>query len=142
MENLSKREGIVSVRCDYCKQPAQLVSGVAIYPHRPDLSSLRFWQCEPCNAYVGCHKNSPRHIPLGRLANAELRLWKQNAHVAFDPFWKSGQMQRRSAYAWLADQMKIDFKDCHIGMFNVEQCKDVVRITKTRESGKELSHES
>jgi hypothetical protein len=27
-------------------------------------------------------------------------------------------------------------------MFNVEQCKDVVRITKNRESGKELSHEN
>ncbi len=116
------------IACDYCRQPAQLVSGLKVYPHRPDLKSLRFWRCDPCGAYVGCHKNSPRHAPLGRLANSELRSWKQQAHSNFDPLWKTGRMNRHEAYAWLADQMKIDFKDCHIGMFNVAQCKDVVRI--------------
>lgn len=119
---------VVSVICPYCGKLAQLVSGSTIYPHRRDLSHLKFWRCDPCGAYVGCHKNSTRHVPLGRLANAELRAWKQQAHFNFDPLWKSGRMKRREAYAWLAVQMKIDFKDCHIGMFNVEQCKDVVRI--------------
>jgi hypothetical protein len=128
---------VMNVRCDYCGNPALLVSGSAIYPHRPDLKHLQFWNCEPCGAYVGCHKNSPRHVPLGRLANEELRTWKKQAHANFDPLWKTGLMKRRAAYAWLAEQMKLDFKSCHIGMFNVGQCKDVVRITKSRESGKE-----
>lgn len=132
----------MNVSCDYCGKPARIVSGSVIYPHRPDLKHLRFWHCDPCGAYVGCHKNSARHVPLGRLANEELRTWKQLAHSNFDPLWKSGRMKRRDAYAWLAEQMNLDFKSCHIGMFNVEQCKDVVRITKNRESGKELSHEN
>lgn len=122
----------MKVRCDYCGKPARLVTGLVIYPHRPDLSHLRFWMCDPCSAYVGCHKNSDRHVPLGRLANAELRTWKQQAHSNFDPLWKSGEMSRRDAYTWLADQMKLDFKKCHIGMFNVEQCKRVVQIIAAR----------
>lgn len=116
------------IRCDYCKQPTQLVSGLKIYPHRPDLKGLRFWSCDPCGAYVGCHKTSPKHAPLGRLANAELRAWKQRAHSNFDPLWQFGRMRRREAYQWLAREMKIDFKSCHIGKFNVQQCKDVVQI--------------
>lgn len=57
--------------CSYCNNEAKLVSGNVIYPHRPDLAYLRFWQCAPCAAYVGCHKGTTK--PLGRIANAELR---------------------------------------------------------------------
>ncbi len=122
----------MKVRCDYCGSPAQLVTGSEIYPHRADLRHLRFWSCEPCSAYVGCHKNSNRNVPLGRLANAELRIWKQLAHSNFDPIWKSGRLNRREAYSWLADEMNLDLKRCHIGMFNVEQCKRVVQIIAAR----------
>lgn len=48
------------VKCDYCGNDAMLVSGRAIYPHRPDLFRLNFWQCAPCDAYVGCHKREGR----------------------------------------------------------------------------------
>lgn len=44
------------VICDYCGNKAAQVTGRKIYPHRPDLFSLRFWHCEPCKAWVGCHK--------------------------------------------------------------------------------------
>ena len=123
------------VVCDYCGKPAELVSGLRIYPHRPDLKDLRFWNCDPCLAYVGCHKNSDRNAPLGRLADAELRFWKQQAHANFDPLWKTGQMKRREAYSWLASELKIAFTNCHIGMFNVEQCKRVVDFVTKRDAG-------
>jgi hypothetical protein len=82
----------------------------------------------PCDAWVGTHKNSPTHAPLGRLANAELRAAKRAAHAAFDPLWKGGQMSRSKAYALLAQKMGIDPKDSHIGMFDVEQCKTVILL--------------
>ena len=69
--------------------------------------------------------------PLGRLANAELRQWKQRAHAAFDPVWKARHMSRRDAYAWLAGQMGIKPQDCHIGMFDVNQCRAVVEAVET-----------
>lgn len=122
------------VTCAYCNKPAELVGGEEIYPHRPDLYQKKFWRCRPCKAYVGCHKPNVGYgdgtRPLGRLANAELRAAKSAAHAAFDPVWQNGFVRRGSAYAWLADKLGIQPKQCHIGEFDVEQCKRVVQIVK------------
>lgn len=117
----------MTLKCDYCGREALLVSGRDIYPHRPDLYSLKFWSCSPCGAWVGCHKRS-NAVPLGRLADADLRKAKSAAHAAFDPIWKSGEMHRRNAYDWLSKKLGIKFKDCHIGMFDIATCEKVVRI--------------
>lgn len=117
------------VICPYCGEDAYRVPGTEIYPHRPDLADKHFWLCSPCNAYVGCHRNSDK--PLGRLANQELRRWKRRAHEAFDPLWKYERMSRAEAYRKLAEAMKITPDICHIGMFDVEQCQDVVFLVKS-----------
>lgn len=113
--------------CDYCNNKAELVGGDVIYPHRPDLRGLKFYYCADCSAWVGCHRGTTK--PLGRLANTELRLAKQSAHVAFDTLWKrttpAGSFDRSSAYTWLAQQLGIKREDCHIGMFDEEQCRRV-----------------
>jgi hypothetical protein len=64
--------------------------------------------------------------PLGDLANAPLREARMAAHAAFDPLWKTGQKRRGSAYAWLAEQLGIDRRDTHIGMFDEATCARVV----------------
>lgn len=117
------------MKCPYCGNDAELTTGYKVYPHRLDLADLKVWACFPCDAWVGTHKNSPTHAPLGRLANAELRRAKMAAHAAFDPWWKSGRMTRREAYQKLANLMSMDPKDAHIGMFDVEQCKTVVLLS-------------
>ncbi len=66
--------------------------------------------------------------PLGRLANAELRRAKSAAHARFDPIWTEGYKKRRRAYAWLAHELGMDVNCCHIGEFDVEQCRRVVAI--------------
>lgn len=40
----------MSVICDYCDKPAELVTGAEVYPHRPDLHHKKFWLCKPCDA--------------------------------------------------------------------------------------------
>ncbi len=112
--------------CPYCNAKSKIVDGKTIYPHRADLYHLKFHLCAPCNAYVGCHAKTGE--PLGRLANSQLRAWKMKAHAAFDPIWKEGDISRSRAYAWLAGGMNIDQDKCHIGMFDVEQCMEVVRL--------------
>jgi hypothetical protein len=92
------------------------------------LADLKAWACRPCDAWVGTHKNSPEHKPLGRLANAELRKAKMAAHAVFDPLWKSGRMSRKEAYSMLSEKMSIPKDQAHIGMFDVDQCKAVVNI--------------
>ena len=112
--------------CPYCNKESEGVDGTAIYPHRPDLSHKWFYQCLPCDAYVGCHPDTKNS--LGRLANAELRKWKSIAHRVFDPLWRDGHMKRKEAYKALAEVMNIHPNDCHIGMFDVDQCKKVYSI--------------
>lgn len=55
----------MTVKCDYCGKDAELVTGDVIYPHRSDLAPLKFWRCEDCEAYVGCHKQHPKWSPNG-----------------------------------------------------------------------------
>jgi len=122
--------------CPYCNAPAENVDGQIIYPHRPDLADKRFWRCEPCKAYVGCHMKSK--APFGRLADAELRTAKVVAHAFFDPLWRAKQARdglskkkaRGKAYRWLAGELKINPADCHIGLFDPAMCRRAVDICK------------
>jgi hypothetical protein len=120
---------VSAVVCPYCTKPAQLVGGDVMYPHRSDLHEKKFYRCLPCGAHVGCHDGTVN--PLGRLANAELRQWKQRAHAAFDPLWQGGKMKRRDAYQWLADGLGIPFAEAHIGMFDVATCQRVIGMSFT-----------
>lgn len=126
-----------SVICDYCGQPAVLLKDSASLYHGRDFGPV--WHCAPCEAWVGCHKNSPTFAPLGRLANAFLRAHKQLAHAAFDPLWEaklrrdgcSKSAARKAAYAWLAGKMGIPVGECHIGMFDAARCMEAVRICRS-----------
>lgn len=123
--------------CPYCGSIAALVGGLDIYPWRHDLAHKKFYRCQICpDAYVGCHDGTEN--PLGRLADSKLRLAKSHAHAVFDPLWerkmerdglKKGEA-RGKAYVWLAGQLGIDPKDCHIGMMDVETCMRVVVICR------------
>lgn len=115
-----------NIACPYCGKESTRATGVEVYPHRPDLKSLRLYRCVPCDALVGTHKGTWK--PLGRLANYELRKAKMEAHSAFDKKWKYGTMSRSDAYAWLATQLNIKGEDCHIGMFDVDMCNRVVDV--------------
>lgn len=119
-----------SPTCDYCCRPTVLVHGRDLYPHLEHLADKPFYYCEPCVAWVGCHYGTTE--PLGRLANAELRKAKGNAHNAFDRIWKgpAATMSRSEAYLWLSERLGIPLTDCHIGKFDVELCRRTARIVK------------
>lgn len=127
-----KQKQTVKVTCDYCGKPAKLIDSALLY----GMSYGMVWSCDPCGAYVGCHKNSKNHIPLGRLANPELRMWKRKAHAYFDPLWqRKMEMQgcaknvaRQAGYKWLSKMLNIPAEKCHIGMFDVETCRKVVEV--------------
>ncbi len=116
----------MKVNCDYCGKPAKLVDSKIIYGR----SYGMVWYCKPCDAYVGCYKNSEDHKPLGRLANKQLRNWKKIAHKYFDVSWKAGSMSRSRAYAWLSKKLQVEQDKCHIGMFDVSLCMKVYEICK------------
>lgn len=114
--------------CPYCLDEAKLVDAAAIYGHAR--YGGMYWHCAPCKAWVGTHRGSPKHAPLGRLANAQLRDAKMAAHSAFDHLWQHGGMRRADAYAWLAEQMGIPRGRCHIGWMDVDDCGRVVELCR------------
>jgi hypothetical protein len=117
------------VPCHYCDNSALLVSGKVVHIHNQDLWNKMFWYCNgghtPHNpAYVGTHSDNR---PLGTLADMETRKWRLQAHNFFDILWEHNHVGRTEAYRWLADEMNMTKDECHMGMMDAEQCKEVVR---------------
>ena len=119
--------------CPYDDEASVLQNGMQVY-NRYDLRHRWFYICPKCDARVGCHPGTKN--PLGRMADAELRSWKNKAHAAFDPLWKEKSRRektptgkaRRAGYKWLAEQLGIPVKQCHVGQMDIDLCKQVVEI--------------
>ena len=122
-----------NILCPYCQKPPELVEDREIYRRS---YGKKLYLCRPCDAWVGCHEGTTE--PLGRLANAELRKWKQEAHAWFDPMWKkkmdregcSKKEARTGGYLWLAEKLGLRPINCHIGMFDVDMCRRVVEVCR------------
>ena len=110
--------------CPYCKSKVVLADSAIVYGR----SFGPIYLCSnwpQCDAYVGCHKGTTK--PLGRLANKELRQWKIKAHNALDELWKQKRYTRHKAYLIASDILGKPFEETHIGMFDIQDCKDLVR---------------
>lgn len=118
----------MKVICPYCNKKAKLVTGKTIYFFAKPLHKKFFWFCKPCDSYVGVHPNTK--VPLGTLANLELRNLRVQVHTKFDPLWKKGKMSRNKAYNWLSRQLNIEKDKCHIAMFDIETCEKVIKLLK------------
>lgn len=110
--------------CPYCGGPTKLVDSSEIYG-RP--VGGKCWYCRPCQAWVGCHRNSGR--ALGRLADRRLRELKRQAHEAFDPIWKEGHLPRSAAYEILSTAFGLPPEQTHIGMFDEELCRKAIKLS-------------
>lgn len=76
--------------------------------------------CKECRAYVGLHPYT--HIPLGTLADKELREARKTSKSYFEILHKSGFKSRSEAYKMLAQKMGIPTEECHFGWFDIERC--------------------
>jgi hypothetical protein len=114
------------IRCPYCREPAERVLGLAIYPHRPDLAGRVFFRCRPCQAYVGTHRATG--LPLGTLANLETRRARRDCHAVFDPMWKLGYVSRGHAYRLLAERLGMTSAQCHISHWQADECRRALPV--------------
>jgi len=112
--------------CPYCGKLAEWCSNEKIYGRRYGKSYMAYY-CQPCDAYVGCHNNTPQ--ALGIMANKELRKLRTDCHKLFDKFWV-GKNARKACYAWLQWKMKLPPNLAHIGMFDKEKCLKLLEILK------------
>lgn len=122
--------------CSYCGGKTEYFDSSIVYGR----SYGMIYICKPCDAYVGVHKGTDK--ALGRVANKELREAKKEAHFYFDQIAKTSLINkiwkqyipnlsnRNKAYLWLSKQMNIPKEYCHIGMFDVAECKKVIEICR------------
>ena len=115
--------------CRYCGGVIKLIPAKMVYgesTRRLGMEGEYVYQCQNCNARVGCHKGTTR--PLGNVANEVLRLKRMEAHRVFDALWKSGHMTRTGAYRWLAGELHLRPDRAHIGGFEMDQCQKVIEL--------------
>ncbi len=115
-----------TIRCPYCGAVANIRPTAEIYqdPRRTDeLYVCRNYPC--CKSYVGIYPGTK--IPMGPLANGDLRNLRIRAHRKFDRLWQSGLMKRQEAYRWMADFFCIPQRDAHIGMFSEYRCNELIK---------------
>jgi len=120
-----KQLGIMTqlgVICQYCNKPAMLVDRTVVHKHGYGY----VWMCEPCDAYVGIHLNSPTWKPIGTLAKKDLRGLRVKVHKVFDKLW-TDKKDRSKIYCWLSAKMGIPIRLTHISMFNNEQCEEALK---------------
>ncbi len=127
--------------CPYCGSSVIYIDSIKIF--RKSYGMMYLCNNYPlCDASVGVHKGT--NYPLGRMANKNLRYWKKRAHFYFDPIWQKKLDKnplekkntiRNETYKWLSEKMNIPIEECHIGFFNVEQCKQVINHCRQANEG-------
>lgn len=121
--------------CRYCGGVIRLVPAENIYGEaaakRLGLVGESIYQCQNCNARVGCHKGTTR--PLGNVANETLRLKRMETHQVFDDYWRRRGMTRTAAYRWLAKHLHLSVEQTHIGSFEMDQCQQVIKLCQKEE---------
>ena len=114
------------IRCPYCGAVAVIRPAAEIYQNEKCKEELYVCSNYPaCKAYVGM--NPKTRMPLGELADGDLRHLRIRAHRIFDRIWQTGLMPRREAYRWMADYFALPMSEAHIGQFGTYRCKELIR---------------
>lgn len=92
---------------------------------RPSRFGL-FYGCVRFPTCRGTHGAHPDGRPLGVPASTETKQARIRAHEAFDRLWRSGRMDRRSAYHWMQQVMGLTSAEAHIGRFDRDQCEQLI----------------
>lgn len=115
--------------CPYCGGEVVCTTNDAIYNGRTYGEYPWIYMCVNKDAYVGLHPYTA--IPLGSLADKELREWRNKSKNVFYKWAKSkGMHGRKESYPALAELMGLEVEQTHFGWFDVEQCKKVIQVCK------------
>ena len=119
----------VNIKCPYCGSRALLRPASVVYGEKAADPAAPYYVCArfpACDAYVAAHKKNC--LPMGTLANAELRRKRIQAHAALDRLWKGGLMSKKQAYFWLQAKLGLPEQEAHIGKFSLFRCEEVIRL--------------
>ena len=118
MKPKNKRKGIdrTAPRCPYCGSHTILRSADGIYRENARNDMLYVCKNYPvCDSYVRVQRGTK--IPLGTVANRELRELRAEAHRQFDKLYKHGYMSKHDAYQWLGGILSVPAKQAHSSVY-------------------------
>lgn len=130
-KNTKKRKGMIAAptRCPYCGGTVIYRSADGIY--RDNSRDTMLYVCShypSCDTYVRTHAGT--RIPVGSMANNELRKLRKTAHKYFDQLYKTGIMSKDDAYCWLASIIDAPLSHAHIGYLSEYYCNQVIQQSK------------
>ena len=96
--------------CCGCDQDvnARFTDGAEVYGSDTPWANKKFYVCDGCDNYVGCHPGGAGKrddIPLGVIPTPELRDARQHIHRLLDPLWKGGGRSRGRIYALVSKKL-------------------------------------
>lgn len=117
------------MRCPYCGATVVYRSADGIYQNNKNGAMLYVCSRYPeCDAYVRVQPGTA--IPLGTLANGDLRALRRETHHYFDKLYTSGRMTKQEAYRWLANFLQAPQSQAHIGYLEEYTCRQVLQACK------------
>lgn len=116
----------VKIRCPYCGAHAVMRSSKAVYQSKakPGRHLFVCARYPLCDSYVGAHEGTL--LPMGTLANGDLRNKRIQAHRAFNRLWESGTMKKWQAYRWMQAKFGLCSQQAHIAMFSEYMCDQLI----------------
>lgn len=96
------------IYCCECNKDvnARSTTGEKIYPHLESLKSKKFFICDTCKQYIGCHPSSGK--PLGAIPTKEFREIRIKIHNLIDPLWQRKKITRGKLYGLMTKKMKLN----------------------------------
>jgi ssDNA-binding Zn-finger/Zn-ribbon topoisomerase 1 len=89
-----------------------------------------FYSCSMFPACRASHGAHPDGRPLGRPGTAEEKVARVCAHEAFDTMYKgpNAPKSKSAAYQWMERVMDLTPEECHIGLFDMDACEELMRM--------------
>jgi len=115
--------------CPYCGSNAVLRQGNYVFGANAVISHI--WVCTNypnCDAYVSAHTHNK--MPLGNLANKELRNKRRETHIHLDKIWRKGIMTRKETYNWMMFVLGLKKENSHVAMLTLCQCNELITKSK------------
>lgn len=137
MNKKKKRKGFERsrMRCPYCGSSVVYRSADEIY--RDNSKGTMLYVCSrypECDSYVRVHAGT--NIPVGSMANHELRTLRRTAHRYFDQLYESGYMSKQDAYQFYTSRRLIQelgnanciFLSCIRQLFTITKYEAMISI--------------
>lgn len=100
------------VKCLGCEKVVQgrLTNGKEVYPDKPELKRRRFYVCDTCKGFIGCHDwKKCKNVPIGSIPTKELAEKRKEVFEELKPIIDAKVLSKKRLYGELGKALGKDF---------------------------------